>query len=281
MFSLRSNIITRTIASFFCSAYMGLMIYSSISALSNPFNLDRELPIICIVLYGLVFIYAAVGRILKSVLKKYIFETLIAPIAFSIITLVFAYENFCVTINLINFVCGSLAIVVFVAQLVAIIMFVKIECRKGLSKYAINDKLPKGLFTGGNILMFGFAILALIGSIESYPLAIVQVVIFLITPITLTIDVWTIHEDMHVASSPLYDSKVKANIKKISPANIKKEEILSTEANTTYSPEEAEALINKKEYSLNDFKTAKKLFEQGKLSAQDYENIKRKYISSL
>ena len=278
MSSLTSNKIVNGIAGAILGLYMGLMFYSAITVLSGPsFGSDRDLALSYLIIYGIGFLWALIGSILKAVFKRNVFETLVTPIAFALITFGIGVENLIVYYNDVNIVIGALSLCAFAVQVAAIVMWCVSEHKISHHKYNALDKLPKGLFTGANVVVFVVAILALIGSLNSHPLIIFAMVVLLLSPIISTIDVWTIHEDMYVPSAPIFGSKVKINIKKQTSSTPNNNSNIKAE----FSDSEIETMINKTTYTLDDLKVAKQMCDAGKISAQDYEIIKNKYISTI
>ena len=94
MSSLNSNKIVKGIAGAILGLYMGLMFYSAITVLSGPsFGSDRDLALSYLIIYGIGFLWALIGSILKAVFKRNVFETLVTPIAFALITFGIGVEN--------------------------------------------------------------------------------------------------------------------------------------------------------------------------------------------
>jgi hypothetical protein len=279
MSSLSSNKIVNGIAGAILGLYMGLMFYSAITVVSESsfFNKERSLALMYLIVYGLGFLWAAVGSTLKAVTKKNVFETLVVPVIFALITFGLGLENLIVLYNEVNIVVGALALCAFAVQVVAIVMWCVSEHKINHHKYNSLDKLPKALFTGANVVIFVFAILALIGSLSSHPLIIFAMVCLLLSPIISTINVWTIKEDMYTPSTSIFGSKVKINIKKQTSSTPNN----NSNTKAEFSDSEIETMINKNTYTLDDLKVAKQMFEAGKISAQDYEVIKNKYVSTI
>ena len=279
MSSLSSNKIVNGIAGAILGLYMGLMFYSAITVISESsfFDEERSFALMYLIVYGLGFLWASVGSILKAVTKKNIFETLVAPVIFALITFGLGVENFIVLYNDVNIVVGALALCAFAVQVAAIVMWCISEHKINHHKYNSLDKLPKALFTGANIVVFIFAILALIGSLNSHPLVIFAMVCLLLSPIISTINIWTIKEDMYTPSASVFKPKISINIKKQPKPNT------ADGSNTTVniSESDVEAILGKESYTLDDLKTARLMFDAGKISAQDYEIIKKKYVSSI
>ena len=278
MSSLTSNKIVNGIAGGILGLYMGLMFYSSITVLSEPtFGNEKDLALSYLIVYGIAFLWALIGSILKTVFKRNVFETLVTPIAFALITFGLGMENLIVIYNDINIAVGALSLCAFAVQAAAIVLWGISEHKIGNHKYNSFDKLPKALFTGANVVVFVFAILAFIGSINSHPLIIFAMVCLLLSPIVSTIDVWTIHENMYVPSASIFGSKVKINIKKQTSSTPNN----NSNTKAEFSDSEIETMINKSTYTLDDLKVAKQMCDAGKISAQDYEIIKNKYISTI
>lgn len=278
MSSLTSNKVVNGIAGAILGLYMGLMFYSAIAIISEgSFGEERSLALMYLIVYGLGFLWAVVGSILKATTKKNIFETLVAPVIFALITFGLGVENLIAYYSDVNIVVGALALCAFAVQVAAIIMWCISEHKISRHKYNALDKLPKGLFTGANVVVFVFAILALIGSLSSHPLVIFAMVCLLLSPIISTIGVWTIQEDMYTPSASIFGSKVKINIKKQTSSTPNN----NSNTKADFSDSEIESMLNKSTYTLDDLKAAKQMCDAGKISAQDYEIIKNKYILSI
>ena len=166
-------------------------------------------------------------------------------------------------------VLGAISLVAFLFVVAALVLFV-LSDRKLSGKYDFN-KLPKSFYTVACVILLVFSILLLIGSIGvGHPLFIVFAICLIVGSIISAVDVWTFNLSPYEPSSKFaFGNKFKVNFNK------KSDNTSSSSSNNTSNPNSPKVV------TLEDLKNARTRLEREEITLEEYEKIKKDYMSRM
>lgn len=273
MYSLNSSKFTRIAVRIFIWVFSGLMVYSSCIVFSQGTYLPDEVTIGGVLyLIGClsVIIFLIVGPILKKVKNSNFYSTITVPFSISIFSLLLSFDNFLANVNEVNIIFGVCLLVSFVMAVLSIILFKIGEKKAQISQERKFLSLGKGLFMGAIIMFFAFSILLIVFGKDLDSLTVAAYVVLLIVGVGSFIDTLTYSYDSYDGEASLKSIKKQTQTpNKTYTANYSSSSLKPSNPN------------KKQQVTFEQLELAKKRFDNGEISEQEFESIKAAYLSSI
>ena len=273
MYSLNSSKFTRIAVRIFIWIFAGLMVYSSCMVFSQGIYLPDEVTFGGILyLIGCLFIivFLIVGPILKKVKNKNSYSTLTVPFSITVFSLLLSFDNFLAQINEFNIIFGACLLVSFAMAFLSIILFKIGEKKAQFSQEGKILSLGKGLLMGAIIILFVFSILLIAFGKDLEPLSVAAYVVLLIVGIGSFVDTLTYSYDD-------YDGKISLKAIKNQTQTPNK----TRRPNYSSSSLKSQNINKKHDITFEQLELAKKRFDNGEISEQEFESIKAAYLSTI